>query len=48
MCVVVSESRECVESRLATQGDGLESHKLLDAVGTPLKAAKNSYKFEFY
>ena len=36
MCVEVSESRECVESRLAARGDGFGRHELLDAVGTLL------------
>jgi len=34
VCVEVSESRECVESRLAARGDGVGGHELLDAVGT--------------
>jgi len=38
VCVEVSESRECVESRLAARGDG--RHELLDAVGTLLKGCE--------
>jgi len=33
----VSESQECVESRLAARGDGVGGHEMLDAVGTLLK-----------
>jgi len=43
----MSESRECVESRLAARGDGIGKRELLDAVGTLLKGCENSYKFEF-
>jgi hypothetical protein len=35
--VEVSESRECVESRLLARGDGIGGHEMLDAVGTLLK-----------
>jgi len=34
--VEVSESRECVESRLAARGDGVGGHEMLDAEGTLL------------
>jgi len=37
VCVEVSESRECVESRLAARGDGVGGYELLDSVGTLLK-----------
>jgi hypothetical protein len=37
VCVVVSEFRECVESRFAARGNGVGGHELLDAVGTLLK-----------
>jgi len=40
VCVVASESRECVESRLAARGDGLGRHEMLDAVGTLLKGCE--------
>jgi len=36
----VSESRECVESRLAARGDGVGRHELLDADGTLLKGSE--------
>jgi len=35
----VSESQECVESRLAAHGDGVEGHEMLD-VGTLLIGGK--------
>jgi hypothetical protein len=40
VCVEVSESWECVESRLAARGDGLGRHELLDVVGTLLKGCE--------
>ena len=40
MCVVVSESRECVELRLAARGDGFGRREMLDAVGTLLKGCE--------
>ena len=40
VCVVVSESRECVDSRLVARGDGLGGRELLDAVGTLLKGCE--------
>ena len=40
VCVVVSESRECVELRLAARGDGFGRREMLDAVGTLLKGCE--------
>jgi hypothetical protein len=36
----VSESRECVESRLAARGGGVIEHEMLNVVGTLLKGGE--------
>ena len=40
VCVEVSKSWECVESRLAARGDGVGGHETLAAVGTLLKGGQ--------
>jgi hypothetical protein len=40
LCIEVSESQECVESRLVARGDGVEGHKVLEAMGTLLKGSE--------
>jgi hypothetical protein len=40
----VSEFRECVESRLAARGGGVEGHELLDAAETLLKGGERFLK----
>ena len=36
----MSESQECVESRLVAHGDEVEGHEMLDVVGTLLIGSK--------
>ena len=40
VCVEVSESRECVESRLVARGAGVGGQEILDAEGTLLKGSE--------
>jgi len=40
VCAEMSQSQECVESRLAAFGDGVEGHEVLDVVRTLLIGGK--------